>query len=82
MGPDASTRAKVTQRGEISFPLSVALVGIPLLGMELHGTGQVHSRLKETRNTICLSLEPDIVMFHFGNKKHSWIRGAMYNKSF
>lgn len=55
----------------ISFPLSVALVGIPLLGMELHASGQVQSSMEETRNTIRLSLEPDNVMFHFGNKKHS-----------
>lgn len=81
MGADAFTRAKVIQRREISFPLSVALVGILLLGMELHTTGQVHSSLEETRNTIRLSLEPDIVMLHFGNKKRSWIRGATYNKS-
>lgn len=81
MGPNVFTRVKVLQREEISFPLSVELVGILLLGMELHGIRQVHSSLEEIRNTIRLSLEPDIVMFHFGNKKHSWIRGAMFNKS-
>lgn len=69
MGADAFTRAKVIQRGEISFPPSVALVGILLLGIELHSIGQVHSCLEETRNIICLSFEPDIVMFLFGNKK-------------
>lgn len=68
VGADAFTRAKVIQRGEILFPLSVAPAGIPLLGMEFQGIGQVHSCMQETRNTTRISLESDTVMSHFGNK--------------